>query len=191
LSLDPDVDETDQPYAYTGGDPVVGTDPSGTNDSGTITINQSRTFAQAYPNNGSGGSCLFGSNPGGACFGADIWRDGVDIPQDASYLEYWGSYVGIEKINQFGSHFGPIGCGLAHIVSAPLVPFEASGLAGQGLGSILKGESVRLEDTPNQPLLGNETIGPISGKVISRQLGFPPMRFPGFNYYTHRTDFQW
>ncbi len=29
LSVDPLVDETDQPYAYTGGDPVNGTDPSG------------------------------------------------------------------------------------------------------------------------------------------------------------------
>jgi hypothetical protein len=28
------VDETDQPYVYTGGDPVVGTDPTGLNDGG-------------------------------------------------------------------------------------------------------------------------------------------------------------
>ncbi len=34
LAVDPLVDETGQPYAYTGGDPVNGTDPSGLDDTG-------------------------------------------------------------------------------------------------------------------------------------------------------------
>jgi uncharacterized protein RhaS with RHS repeats len=36
LNVDPMVDETGQPYAYTGDDPVNGTDPTGEISAGTI-----------------------------------------------------------------------------------------------------------------------------------------------------------
>ena len=97
------------------------------------------------------------------------WRDVVDVPQDVSYLAYWGSYEGIV-----------------------LVPLEAAGLAGQGLGSLAKGESVWLEGVPNQPLLGNQVVFGIHFRQVNKDLGLPFLTFPGYDATpSHHMNFAW
>jgi hypothetical protein len=179
LSVDPQVRHTSEAFVYGGDDPVNRTDPSG-------------MFNVGFASRDSGGAfCLLGQNPNGSCRGATLWRDVVDIPQDLSYLQYWGSYEAIAVVRKGGSHFGPAGRAAALVLSSPLVPFEAGGLGGQALGSLAKGQSIWLQGVPNQPLLGNEVLGPFSGKKISHDLGLPQMDFPGFDYYTDKIQFQW
>jgi hypothetical protein len=164
LSLDPKIEETGQAYLYAGDDPTDNVDPNGL-------------------------FCMFGRNPNGSCRGAAYWRDLVDIPQDASYLQYWGAYEAIGAMQRAGSRFGPSGRMAANIVGLSLTPLEAVGLGGQALGSVVKGQSIWMQGEPDQPLLGNEVLGSFSGRRVSEELGLPLMRFPGFDYFTHHINF--
>jgi RHS repeat-associated protein len=165
---DPAYAITDAAYAYVDGDPVNLTDLDGLG----LGLNPISDFEQ---------------------LSTVAWRDVVDVPQDVSYLTYWGSYEAIKGIDSIGANFGIGGCIVAYVVSAPLVPFEAGGLGGQALGSILKGQSIWLQGIPGQPLLGNEVVPgtDFGGKTVSRWLGLPLMDFPGFDYKTHHIQFLW
>jgi len=179
LSVDPAIDVTETPYAFTSGDPINGLDP-----------------------NGLGGSLLNPCNWGNAChhvndalndvgtstFGHDL----VDVPQDLFYLQYWGTYEVIGHTQQLGSHLGVIGCIAADVVTAPLVPFEAEGLGGQALGSLAKGQTVWLEGVPEQqPLIGNQVVFGVHFRQLNRDLGLPFLTFPGFNQSDHQVQFNW
>jgi hypothetical protein len=120
------------------------------------------------------------------------WRDVVDVPQDVSYLAYWGSYEAIQGLNDLGCQFGPVGSAISHIAGIVLVPLEAAGLAGQGLGSLAKGESVWLEGVPNQPLLGNQVVFGIHFRQVNKDLGLPFLTFPGYDATpSHHMNFAW
>jgi RHS repeat-associated protein len=167
LSVDPLVNLTEQPYQYAGDDPVNNTDPTGL-------------------------FCILGHNPDGSCRGASYWRDVVDVPQDFAYLNYWGAYEAIGGLKKIGSIVGEPGCVIAEVLGAQLVPWEAAGLGGQALGSLVKGQSIWLQGIPNQPLLGNQQVPLLgNGRQWTRDLGLPFITFPGFNYYTHQIDFRW
>lgn len=132
------------------------------------------------------------------------WRDIVDIPQDAAYLQYWGTYEAVGHLNSLASDCGPVSsvCSVAtHVATAPLVLPEAIGLGEDTLGNLAKGETIWQEGYPNQPLLGNEVIPNLSvcgqtiipgfnGPKVSKQLGFPGMDFPGLNH-NHTINFAW
>jgi len=177
LSVDPMVDETGQPYAYAGDDPVNASDPSG--------LATCAGWLGWVP------GCGVVTDLQNAA--APAWRDVNDVPQDVDYLVYWGAYEGIKGIDQLGSHFGPVGCAIAGYVSAPLVPFEAGGLAGDAGFNILKGETIWQQGVGGQPLLGNEVLPGtnLGGKSLSNALGLPQMDFPGFRAKTHQINFLW
>ena len=80
-------------------------------------------------------------------------------------------------------------------LSLPLVPIEVSGLAGQALGSLSKGQSIWQQDQGNQPLFGHQTGGVALSKGLAQITGSNKpldMTFPGFNYYRPGTvDIEW
>jgi RHS repeat-associated protein len=185
LSVDPDVAETGQPYAFTGDDPLNETDPLGLKGCGA---NIFCYLGSAYSKTNHGARRV-----AKAVEHSSVEHDLVDIPQDASYLSYWATYVTIEKAKELGSHV-PGGTVAAEIVTAPLVPIEAAGLGGQSAGSLAKGESIYLEDIPGQPLFGHQTGGVALSQDLGNLLGSSVpthMNFPGFNYFNHQTDFEW
>lgn len=102
--------------------------------------------------------------------------------------------MAIEKAKQLGSHV-PGGHAVATALTAPLVPLEAEGLAGQGLGSIVKGETVWQQDRSNQPLFGHQTGGVALSQALANITGSNvpvDMTFPGFNHNPgHSVDFEW
>jgi hypothetical protein len=199
LSLDPDVAQTEAPYSYVGDDPLNGSDPTGLNDCGDFSIvcdighvaaGTPRDVGIAIRTVVNPTGCELGHNPDGSCRGATYWRDAVDVPQDASYLVYWGSYEAIGGLEKLGSNI-PGGCTLGSILGIPFIFGEGVGLAGQGLGSLAKGQTVWLQGYPNQPLLGNEVLGPFSGRQMTKDLGLPFLTFPGFDVQTHQAQFHW
>jgi RHS repeat-associated protein len=181
LSVDPLVDATGQPYAYTGDDPVNGVDPLG-----LWSLNPISDAEEGW--NDTGGKVVHGIKTGAPT----AWRDVVDVPQDLSYLAYWGAYEAIQYGNDLGCRFGVVGSVISHIATAPLVPIEAEGLAGQGLGSLAKGESVWLEGQPDQPLIGNQVVFGVHFRQLNKDLGLPFLTFPGFAATpSHHINFAW
>lgn len=124
------------------------------------------------------------------------WRDIVDVPQDAAYLEYWGSYEAIKGVNSLANYCGPatdVCSVVTHTVTAPLVPLEAIGLAEDTLGNVLKGENIWQEGQPGQPLFGNEPGGKAISKWVGCELGTNvpnDMTFPGLRV-NGTIDFAW
>jgi hypothetical protein len=121
----------------------------------------------------------------------------VDVPQDASYLVYWGSYEAIRGTAKLENDCGSLKAAcktVGRIISAPLVVPEAAGLAGNGLAELAKGETIWQDDTPKQPLFGNQPGGKqlsdafddLFGTQIGRN-----MIFPGFNSRNRSIDFAW
>jgi hypothetical protein len=192
LSVDPLVQETGEPYAYTEDDPVNGADPLGLGCG--ILADVCNTAATAW--NETAGKVVSAGLAVGekASTGLQgIERLEIDIPQDALYLEYWGSYEAINRIDAFGCQFGSVGTAVGYVVSAPLLPFEAEGLEGDAAGNLLKGETIWQEGHARQPLLGNEMV-PFThinaGRDLSNALGLPLVTFPGYDY-TGGTNFAW
>jgi RHS repeat-associated protein len=124
------------------------------------------------------------------------WRDIVDVPQDAAYLEYWGSYEAIKAVNGLANYCGPVSavCSAAtHSLTSPLVPFEAIGLGEDALSNLAKGETIWQEGVQDQPLFGNETGGRQLSQWVGCELGSQVpthMDFPGLNY-NHTINFAW
>jgi hypothetical protein len=184
--VDRDLTETGQPYAFTGDDPLNATDPLGDFSLGHLVNpcdwgnacrhvhNAAKKVQKAITHNA-------------------VEHDLVDMPQDASYLQYWASYVAIKKAKQLGSHV-PGGSAVATALTAPLVPLEAAGLGGQALGSMVKGETVWQQDQGNQPLFGHQTGGVALSEALANVTGSNvpiDMTFPGFNHFDHSVDFEW
>jgi RHS repeat-associated protein len=69
LSMDPDVDQTDQAYGYTGGDPVIESDPTGMNDGGSSWAAQSHGYAVGCAASGSCNDSPCAFSIGQYCFG--------------------------------------------------------------------------------------------------------------------------
>ena len=171
LSIDRDVATTDQPYVFTNDDPLNATDPLGNISCGFCKkiLNASETVNRMI----------------------------VDVPQDASYLVYWGSYEAIRGTAKLENDCGSLKAAcktVGRIISAPVVVPEAAGLAGNGLAELAKGETIWQDDTPKQPLFGNQPGGKqlsdafddLFGTQIGRN-----MIFPGFNSRNRSIDFAW
>jgi hypothetical protein len=201
LSLDPDVALTEAPFNYAGDDPVNLIDPSGLNDCGIwswvcdighVAAGTPRDVGVAIRIAVNPTGCELGHNPDGSCTGANYWRDYVDIYQDAYYLVYWGSYELIGGLEKLGSYLpGSRLLNLGSVVGTGFILPELVGLAGQGLGSLAKGQTVWLEGKGGQPLLGNEVLGPFHGRQVTRELGLPFLTFPGFDAHTHQAQLRW
>src|ERR1700677_4760078 len=91
LSIDPEVATTDQPYVFTNDDPLNETDPSGLKGCG---LNPACYVGSAYSKSEQAATRAVDSIENNS-----VEHDVVDIPQDASYLVYWGSYEAIGKEN--------------------------------------------------------------------------------------------
>ena len=136
--------------------------------------------------------CYLGRNPDGSCQLATYWRDVVDVPQDALYLVYWGSYEQIGSLEALGSYLpGSCTLNIGSVLGIPFTAWELGGIAGQGLGSLVKGQTVWLEGKHDQPLLGNEVLGPFHGRQVTQELGLPFLTFPGYDAQTHQVQLHW
>jgi hypothetical protein len=121
-----------------------------------------------------------------------VERLAVDLPQDGFYLAYWGAYEAGSHIVTFGCSHGTVGCVAAHAIVLPLVPAEATGLAGDIFGNALKGEALAQGETPNTPLLGNDSIfGVPFGRDVTNNLGLPELSFPGYDRRTGNVQIAW
>jgi len=114
LSIDPLGDETGTPYAFTGGDPVNMTDASGLFPGENLLNDVERVAAK-------------------------VARGAVDVVAVVPYAVYTASYYEAKGINAVGSTFGPIGSGVARVISAPLAVPEALGLGGDVAIDLFKG----------------------------------------------------
>jgi RHS repeat-associated protein len=187
ISVDPKVGTTLEPYAFVGGDPLNATDPLG--------LFRWRHFFNPCD---WGNACRHAHNAAkryrNAVSHSTFEHDVVDIPQDASYLQYWATYAAIKTAKRDASHV-PGGSAVVTGLSLPLVPIEVSGLAGQALGSLSKGQSIWQQDQGNQPLFGQQTGGVALSKGLAQITGSNKpldMTFPGFNYYHPGTvDIEW
>ena len=107
LTVDPLINQTGQPYAYVADDPVNNTDPLGL----------------CWP---SWACPIENAITGAAKEGAHL---ATDVVTDRFYLEYWGALDLNGAIHWgLGSVFGTVGCDLANVIGAPLVPLQAQGL---------------------------------------------------------------
>jgi RHS repeat-associated protein len=208
LSVDPDLVDTGQPYAFTGDDPLNETDPLGmmvdqgpgepiagvsaasANKADKI---QREDLANAVISNSGAAYAAANSDlPSLGHLAVSVERFAVDLPQDAFYLAYWGTYEAGSHIVSVGCSYGTAGCVYAHAAVLPLVPAEAVGLAGDIFGNALKGEPLAQGENPNTPLLGNDSIAGIDlGRVISNALDLPSVKFPGYDANTHNIQFAW
>jgi hypothetical protein len=165
LTVDPLVDETGQPYAYTGDDPVNASDPTG--------HCVSTPFGCIGPGPANGISGTVGSIVNGVSGAA---KEGahltIDAVTDPSYLEYWGGLDLNGAIHWgLGSAFVSVGCDIANVIGAPLVPFQAQGLGVDVAGDWLKQHVLGIPDytvgdegKPSAYLLGSQ-LGPIAQKL--------------------------
>ena len=124
------------------------------------------------------------------------WRAVVDFPQDIAYATYWGSYEAIKGVNDLASGCGPvkIACSVInHLITAPLVPAEAMGLAGTAMADVAKGETIWQNGVEKQPLFGNQIGGVILSKkfdsIFHTKMAMH-MDFPGFRQ-NGRINFAW
>jgi hypothetical protein len=201
LSLDPDVEETMAPFTYAADDPVNLTDPLGLNDCGVLSVvcdlghiaaGTPRDVGVAIKTLVNPTGCDLGRNADGSCRYATYWRDVIDVPQDAIYLVYWGSYEAIGGLETLGSYLpGSCTLNLGSFFGIPFITGELVGIAGQGLGSLIKGQTVWLQGIKDQPLLGNEVLGPFHGRQVTQELGLPFLIFPGYGAQTHQVQLRW
>ncbi len=124
-------------------------------------------------------------------------RDLIDIPQDMSYVIYWGSYETIKGAEKLANKCGVLkdACKAAsEVLTDPLVASEAAGLGGNAVADLAKGETIWQNDVKKQPLFGNQTGGVALSKAFDKLFGTKVgvnMTFPGFNARTHKIDFKW
>jgi hypothetical protein len=192
LSVDSDVAQTGQPYAFTADDPLNATDPLGL--SGASDAKADEAYDVEHHD-------LCGRQGERMCEAfftrierAQLEHLFVDLAwQDEDYLAYWGTYVTIEKAKQVGSHV-PGGTVAAEIVTSPLASMEAAGLGGDVLGDIAKGQPIWQEDQTDQPLFGHQIGGMALSNAADNLFGterFTQMEFPGLNRFNHQINLDW
>jgi len=199
ISVDPDVANTDQPYAFTSDNPVNASDPSGmffmgdggqtagVDSAGKTIDNHENTAIQRADD-----APVTESAPSGHCSDwnpfcdagqavdavanhADtVWRSSIDAIQDPAYLAYWGSYEAIGHLNSLASDCGPVSplCSIAtHLVTAPLVPVEGTFLGVDAFENILKGESIWQQGQSHEFLFGSQPGGPELSRWLANLTG--------------------
>jgi hypothetical protein len=169
------VAETGEPYAFDGNDPLNAIDPLGLWWGSNWYHRAVRAFHRLNRD---------ARKVVRAVVHSTVEHDLVDVPQDAAYLQYWGSFEAISHVNKLGAKLGPVGSVAAYVATAPFVPDEATGLAGDAAGNIAKGETIWQEGSQDQPLLGNEPGGRQLSSWLGDALGssIPThMVFPGLN----------
>ena len=180
LSVDPLVAATNQPFVYSGDDPLNESDPTGLVSGGicgwlpgcgTITDIQNKASSNAK----------------------EAAHLAIDYTTDPYYLLYWGSFEASAKINKFGCSIGESSCIAAHIFSLPFVPGEVTGLAIDAGGDWLKSQFIPYPAgvcdeqlaTP-QWLLGSQ-----AGPKLDSLFGWNwKVTFPGI-HPNGQIDFQW
>jgi RHS repeat-associated protein len=154
LSVDPDVAETQSAYGYTGDNPVNGTDPLGL----------------CWPSWACGAEHAIG---GGV---TTVARAGVDVVAIVPYATYYAAYEAGKGINAVGSHLGPAGSVVSHVVAAPLAIPEAVGLGGDVAIDAFKGWAFGGESIYDEGITGY--INPLHGFLPGFLKG-PQVYLPG------------
>jgi RHS repeat-associated protein len=186
LSVDPLVDETDQAYAYTGGDPVDGTDPNGDNDSGPVNIirtksvDELKTECQEDPQAQVCGNCPPGVSglectiatydPGYAAvagFGTEIQAVESGCPFWTSFKYGLGGTAGLVGTGAFAGGAVEFGSGVIGDLTGP----------GGIPNVIYRGGS----QTPLQ--LTDDGTGVSFRDSLSNALGERPVLRPGEKYF--------
>ncbi len=158
LSRDPITALTQEPYGYTGGNPVNNTDPIG-----LCSINP-------FSNE----SCLNSA----AKAVTKVQLAVIDVVAVFPYSAYDGSYHALKAINSFGDQFGPVGTVASRVFGAPLLIPKATGL-GTDIGiDWVKGEDWA-DESKNQ--CDKRSINPLhsQGFVPSFLRGGPKWYLPG------------
>jgi RHS repeat-associated protein len=165
LTLDPEVNSTHTPYAYTADNPVNLTDLTG----------------------------LCWSGFGWACKALDVGRTvaryAVDVVAVVPYAVYYLSYYGAKGINWVGSQFGTPGSVVSHIIAAPLAIPESWGL----LTDMSLDEFKRTTGLAPNEAVGDEGkrgyINPLHGALPGPLKG-PQVYLPGC-HANGGVDFEW
>jgi hypothetical protein len=184
LSLDPTVATTTTPYVYAGADPVNAIDPDGL-DCGAFSF-----VCGAYDATSGAvkevGHAVIGTAKEQAHYA-------IDAETDIFYLGYWGALDLNGAIHwSLGRAFGSVGCDIANIIGAPLVPQQAIGLGADVAGDWVKEHVLGIphykvgdEGTPNAYLFGSQA-GPLLSHIgINWRHDFPGVHTTG------RIDWWW
>ena len=174
ISIDPLVNQTEEPYTYANDDPVDDVDPDGL-------------------------FCLRGHNSDGTCRGSSVVHDvargsetalhvGLDLASVPPYAVYYGAYYEGKGINWVGGKLGPVGSFASNqIVLQFYVAPEALGLGGDALLDWIKGHTVNNESICDEGQRGY--LNPLHGYLPAFLRG-PRVYLPGI-HQNGKVDFQW
>ena len=172
---------TGMPYAFTGGDPVNLSDPTGMVSCGGWLSWVPGCGTVTDVQNGISGTAKEGAHLA------------IDAVTDPFYLLYWGSFEGAAKLDKFGCSLGEAACISAHVLSLSFVPGEAVGLGVDAGGDWLKSQFL-----PGYPGVCDEglqqpqwLLGSQAGPLFNDWFGWNwKVTFPGI-HPNGKIDFQW
>jgi RHS repeat-associated protein len=172
LTRDLLVDLTRSAYGYVDDNPLNDTDPLGLSKCGQWSLG-GLIDCGAKGGNAAGSAVLSGTK--------EAVHLGIDAITDPEYLAYWGTLDLNGAIHQgLGWAFGSVGCDLANVIGAPLLPIQAEGLGVDAGGDWLKEHVLGIpnytvgdEGISNAYLFGSQ-VGPILQKLgIDWRHNFP------------------